>query len=142
MESQKRIILISLDPDLIKSFTASCEARGTLPECVESIQEAWENWTRPDSTLLGVIADAAMMSPEERNSLANLHKPEQAPKLVQLDGAVTESTSGKYVERVRWPLSAPFIEKARLHASQPMVFLANTTLYSTGLLQAVLNQAG
>ncbi|MBI4387048.1 MAG: hybrid sensor histidine kinase/response regulator [Elusimicrobia bacterium] len=141
-ELQPRLLLISRDGELAKNFTLACEARGILADCVETLGEARERWRRPETNLVGVVADVLSLGAEERIYLENLHKRPQSPKLLELVDAGGWERLGGQLQRIRWPMTNAFLEDVRRYAAAPMVFLADTTLFSTGFLQNVLQRQG
>jgi len=142
MADQPRIILISRDAALVESFSAACATRGVAADCFGSLKEAWEHWSKPETALLGVVADASGLTEEENKSILPLHQLPESPRLIRLAAPAADGASGGALENARWPLSPDFLQRLGREAAIPHVFLVDSTLFSTGFMQAALNQEG
>lgn len=140
-EIKKRIVVVGADEALNKQLIAAAEARGLFVEVTTSYEEIKAAGSRPDTKLLGVVADLGSLAPEWWPALVAAHQAPGAPQLLRLD-APGVAVPGDSIERARWPLQPPFFESIRRNAARPHVILCDTTLFSTGMLQASLNQAG
>lgn len=142
MADKQRVIFVGRDVELAKQFTAFCEARAVVVDCYESIQEARQNWIKQDTELLGVVADVTTMVPVDKDQLAQIHQAPGAPRLVRLESHVPAQDARSLIERIRWPMTPAMLARLRSQAGQPMLFLSDSTLFLTGLLQNVLHQSG
>ena len=140
-QPKKRIIVVGADETLNKQLIAAAEARGILCEATTSFDEIKAAWNRPEMKLLGVVADLGSLAPEWWPALVAAHQAPGAPQLLRLD-APGVPVPGDSIERTRWPLQQPFFESIRQNAARPHVILCDATLFSTGMIQASLNQAG
>ncbi|MBI4348321.1 MAG: response regulator [Elusimicrobia bacterium] len=140
LEVKKRIVVVGADDALNKQLTAAAEARGLFCEVTTAYEEIKAAWNKPDTKLLGVVADMGSLAPEWWPALVTMHAAPGAPQLLKLD-APGVAVPGDTIERARWPLQQPFFESIRQNAGRPQVILCDSTLFSTGMLQASLNQA-
>lgn len=141
---KQRIILVTGDKGAAGIFEKSCERRKLAAECVASPAAAHTKWLDEEHQLIGVVGDAATMSPEDKYRLIADHCEPGAPRLIMLDPPQIPDPRApmETVTRVRWPLHAGFVEALKDIAGLPMVFLADPTLFITGMLQARLQSVG
>lgn len=142
---KSRILLVCSDTALADAFAKACEARGVIADCVRQAAEARRRWTVEETRLLGCAADTATITPQDRLSLLQWHLETGAPPLLVLDPpGLPDPVQGgpDPILRLRWPLDNAFLERLRNLAAKPMVFLADQTLFLTGMLGARLQAAG
>ncbi|MEK7656629.1 MAG: histidine kinase dimerization/phospho-acceptor domain-containing protein [Elusimicrobiota bacterium] len=139
-----RIILITSDKALAEGFSKTCEIRQSLLDAVSSVQDSRRLWQKEDTELAGVVADSQALREQEKRQLISLHLEPGAPKLILLEPqhAANPAASVEPVTRLRWPMDQAVLEGLRSLSGTPMVFLADQTLFLTGMLQARLQSIG
>ncbi|HAH07384.1 MAG TPA: hypothetical protein DCM05_12840 [Elusimicrobia bacterium] len=145
MGAKLRIVLITSDKALAEAYAKACEVRSALLDATHTIQDARRLWRKDESTqLAGVIADAQSLREQERRYLMQLHLEPGAPPLIFLDPQQqpNPAASTEPVMRLHWPLDQAVMDGLRALGTTPMVFLADQTLYMTGMLQARLQSIG
>ncbi|MBI5200965.1 MAG: response regulator, partial [Elusimicrobia bacterium] len=140
-QAKKRIVVVGADETLNKQLTAAAEARGILVDVTTEFEEIKSARSRPEVKLLGIVADMGSLAPEWWPALVAANQGNGAPQLLRLD-APGVAVPGEVIERARWPLQQPFFESIKQSAARPHVILCDATLFSTGMMQAALNQAG
>ncbi|MFA6093083.1 MAG: hybrid sensor histidine kinase/response regulator [Elusimicrobiota bacterium] len=143
---KQRLVLLSGDAALSEAFLKAAEARGALCDAAPGLHEARELWQKEDSKLCGVIADLQTLREEDRHSLQQIQLEASAPQFLFLEperGAADFSSLQDAVLPLHWPIEQPVLESLReLSRSSTLVFLADSTLYLTGMLQARLQSVG
>ncbi|MFH1724890.1 MAG: hybrid sensor histidine kinase/response regulator [Elusimicrobiota bacterium] len=139
-----RIILVTNDKAAAGVFEKACERRKVAAQRVSTAEEAHGLWHDEDSQLLGVVGDSATLQPQEKYKLLQYHCEPGAPRLIVLDPPQIPDPRApvETISRLRWPLHSAFVAALQEIAQKPMVFLADSTLYLTGMLQARLQAIG
>ncbi|MDE2293256.1 MAG: hybrid sensor histidine kinase/response regulator, partial [Elusimicrobia bacterium] len=141
---RQRIMLVTGDKGAATIFVAACERRKLVAECTASPSESRARWVDDESQLLGVVGDAATLTPQQKFELLQYHCEPGAPRLIMLDPPQIPDPRAplETVTRLRWPLPAAFVDALKDIASLPMVFMTDPTLHITGMLQARLSSVG
>ena len=141
---KNRVLLLTTDKALNEVFNKACERRKAVAETVVSAQQSRARWVDEESKLVGVVADTALMHPQEVYVLLQSHCEPGAPPLILLDHPQVPDPRAprEIITRLRWPLPASFVDSLKEMASVPMVFLTDSTLFFTGMLQARLQSVG
>ncbi|MBI3297790.1 MAG: hybrid sensor histidine kinase/response regulator [Elusimicrobia bacterium] len=141
---KQRVILVTGDKGAAGIFEKSCERRKIAAECTPSPHEARAKWLDEEHQLVGVVGDGATLTPQDKYQLIAHHCEPGAPRLIVLDPPEIPDPRAplETVTRLRWPLHAGFVEALKDIAGLPMVFLADPTLYITGMLHARLAAVG
>ena len=137
---KKRLILLGVDDALNKSLVAAAEARGTVCELASSPDEVKGLLVRPNTELLGIVADMGSVTKDAWAALLAQHHGPKAPRLLKLDAA--GAADADLIERANWPLRPTFFDAIRADGARPHVIFCDHTLFTTGMLQAALNQGG
>ena len=139
----QRVILVTHDDALADIFKKACERRKMTAECVKTATEARARWYDEESQLVGVVGDSSVMNPQAKYQLLQFHCEPGAPRLIVLDPPQVPDPRApiETVTRLRWPLNAAFVDALK-EIQVPMVFLTDSTLYLTGMLQARLQSIG
>ena len=137
---RQRVILIANDQALIDLFKKTCERKKVQVDVVATALASKDRWMVEDTTLLGVIGDMIMMNQQEKIAVLQDHCQPGCPPVILLDvpGAPDPRAPTEFVTRLRWPLSAAFLEALKEIENTPLVFLADPTLFLTGMMQARL----
>ncbi|MBI4423932.1 MAG: hybrid sensor histidine kinase/response regulator [Elusimicrobia bacterium] len=141
-ELKQRLILLSHDDAVKKQMIQAAEARGTLCETAATVEESRALWSKPETRLLGVVADLSSVPHETWPGLLVQHQAQGAPRLLRLDMAGYYPGSSEVLELCKWPLPPSFFEGIKNAGSAPHVLFCDHTLFSMGMLQAALNQGG
>ncbi len=141
---KKRIIVITTDTALGEILTTACKRKKMVCSVIATPLEARQQWDDEETQLTGVIGDSAVMTPEQKFELLQYHCEPGSPKLITLDppGVPDPRNPAETVTRIRWPLGAEFMEALGTLREEPLIFLADPTLYLTGMLQARLKSVG
>ena len=141
---KSRLIVVTADPALSEVLTKTAERRKILCSIVKTPVEARKLWTDEETRLLGVVGDAVSLNPQQKFELLQYHCKPGAPKLITLDppGIPDPRSPMETVTRLRWPLSAEFLAALQTLQNEPLIFLADQTLFLTGMLQARLQSIG
>ncbi|MFA5137622.1 MAG: ATP-binding protein [Elusimicrobiota bacterium] len=138
------MLLLTTDKALNDVFTKACDRRKAVAETVVSAQQSRARWVDEDSRLVGVVADTALMHPQEVYTLLQSHCEPGAPPVILLDHPQVPDPRAprEVITRLRWPLPASFVDALKEIAATPMVFFTDSTLFFTGMLQARLQSVG
>jgi signal transduction histidine kinase len=139
-----RILLLSSDKALADAFEKTCRKRGAeaLVEVPTRAHLAGpEDGAEP---LAGVVADSLSLREKERRLLLERHLDPLSPRLIFLDPpqATYPTAGGPPLARMQWPLDPAFVDMLPLFTEAPVVFLAESTLYVTGMLLEHLKRGG
>jgi signal transduction histidine kinase len=137
---KQRVILIANDKALVELFSAACRRRKVAVDVVTTAAASKALWMVEDTQLVGVVGDMIMMNQQEKILVLQDHCQPGCPPLLLLDvpGTPDPRAPTEFVTRLRWPLSAAFLAALKEIQNVPLVFLADPTLYLTGMLQARL----
>ncbi len=137
---RQRVILIANDKPLIDLFKKTCERKKVVTDVVTTASASKARWMVEDTTLLGVVGDMVMMDQQEKIAVLQDHCQPGCPSVILLDvpGAPDPRVPTEFVTRLRWPIAAPFLDALKEIESTPLVFLADPTLFLTGMMQARL----
>ncbi|MCX5787706.1 MAG: hybrid sensor histidine kinase/response regulator [Elusimicrobia bacterium] len=138
---KKRLILLGADEALNKQLIAAAEARGTICEVAPSPEAVKSLLVHPNTELLGVVVDMGTAPPDVWTALVAQHHGPKAPKLLKLDASGVGGQA-EALERTAWPLQPSFLQSIRANADRPHVIFCDHTVFTTGMLQAALNQNG
>lgn len=141
---KSRVLLLSPDKALAEACAKACEVRGALFEAAADAATARRLWQKEDSKLVGVLADAQGMRPEDRRALVQLHMEPGAPPLALLEPPVVPDPMAPAdpVQTLRWPIEQSTLDALRGLDATPTLFLTDPTLHVTGMLQARLQSVG
>ncbi len=141
---KNRVNLIANDSALIELFKKSCERRKIVVDVHTSAQTSKARWLDEETKLIGVVGDLLMMNQQEKIAVLQDHCQPGCPPLVLLDvpGTPDPRAPTEYITRLRWPLPAAFLEALKEIKNVPLVFLADPTLFLTGMMQARLKAVG
>jgi signal transduction histidine kinase len=139
------IVLVTSDASALGEIVKkAAERKRILCNIVSSPQEARQHWGNEGTKLLGVVGDSLSLNAQQKFELLQYHCEPGAPKLILLDppGTPDPRTPLETVTRLRWPMSSDFLEALQTLANEPLIFLADSTLSLTGMLQARLKSIG
>jgi len=139
-ETKGRVLLVSTGRELLDEMTPSISGREMEALCVPTLKYAADRLAAGDCT--AIVVDFSKVPPAEREAFLALHK--QYPKvhmfLLESTASIAPTLSSP-LRRLSWPLPMGFGDQCRVIA-RPLVILADQVLFSTGAVQAALQQSG
>ncbi|PCI38236.1 MAG: hypothetical protein COB53_05055 [Elusimicrobia bacterium] len=141
---KKRIIVVTNDQALAEILSKTCERKKMVCTVVATPGKSRKQWTDEETQLIGVVGDSSVMDPNQKFELLQYHCEPGAPKLITLDppGIPDPRNPIEMVTRLRWPLNSEFMGALQTLQNEPLIFLADPTLFLTGMLQARLKSVG
>jgi len=139
----RKAVIVTTDEPLAELFQSACDRRKIVAEHVTGIEESRKHWLDESAQLIGVVGDSAVMGPQQKYELIRIHCEPAAPRLIVLDPPQVPDPRAplEVITRVRWPLNAAFADALK-ELTQSMIFLADNTLFLTGMLRARLAAVG